>query len=374
MKKIPVLLLFLLCAAATASRFEVVGLSGRQYFFDLYEKNSQAYINAREVCRQLNLTNVLNDTSFTVEGSDGTLRIYHQEMYHSIDADTISDGKKSYFLLRDSLYIRSPLFFSMLETVTPFYYHQSEQTVRISRHPADENSSVTGVVVLDPGHGGKDPGAIGSNDTYEKDVVLELSLKLRDYLETHSDITVYMTREEDVFIPLMDRTTFANEKEADLFLSIHANASPNNSHARGYKLYFLAEAETEMEREIARQENSVIEYEVEDDTDDSFITEAILSDMVSTEFVKESQDFTIYSITHLQEQIKSITELHTGVGQANFFVLRGAEMPAILVESAFISNPREEELLIDPHFQREFSHALGGAVMGFLNDNGGLYE
>jgi N-acetylmuramoyl-L-alanine amidase len=374
MKKVPVILLFFLCAAVAASRFEVVGLSGRQYFFDLYKKNSLAYIDAHGVCRQLNLTNSLHDSSFTVEGSDGTLHIYPQERFHSIDADTISDGKNSYFLSRPSLYIRPTLFFSMLEKVTPFYFHQSENTVRISRHPRDENSSVTGVVVLDPGHGGKDPGAIGRNDTYEKDVVLELSLKLRDYLETHSDITVYMTREEDVFIPLMDRTTFANEKEADLFLSIHANASPNNIHASGYKLYFLAEAETEMEREIARQENSVIEYEVEEGADNAFVIEAILSDMVSTEFVKESQDFTIYSITHLQEQINSITELHTGVGQANFFVLRGAEMPAVLVETAFISNPREEELLITPHFQREFSHALGGAVMGFLNENGGLYE
>jgi N-acetylmuramoyl-L-alanine amidase len=223
-----------------------------------------------------------------------------------------------------------------------------------------------GVVVLDPGHGGKDPGAIGPTGVEEKTVTLKVGLALRDQLQK-AGLTVYMTRDSDEFVGLRERTVFANKKNADLFISIHANAVSGNDARRksvkGYKMYFLSQAKNEEDKLVAMLENAVVE--LEEKSADAGNLQNILTEMVNNEYLKESQDLSILLAETFAARLKKLPSLHTGVGQANFFVLNGAFMPAVLVETAFISHPDEEKLLATESFQKSVATAIFDAVTAF---------
>lgn len=222
-------------------------------------------------------------------------------------------------------------------------------------------------VVIDPGHGGKDAGAVGAANTYEKDAVLAISLELRKLLQEKTDIKVHMTRDTDIFIPLRQRTKFANDKNADLFISVHANSiagdKARKNRVKGYKMYFLSHAKSEDDKRAAMIENSVIE--LEDNTEGGTMLENILNDMANNEYLNESQDISIRITESFAKSITESRKLHTGVGQANFWVLNGAFMPAVLVEAAFISNPTEEKLLSSGKFQKKVAKAICNAVIDF---------
>lgn len=222
-------------------------------------------------------------------------------------------------------------------------------------------------IVIDPGHGGKDPGAIGPNGLKEKDVVLAVSLSLRDALEKNADLKIFMTRSTDVFIPLRQRTKFANEKNADLFISVHANSIAGNRKRKkmikGYKVYFLSQAKNEEDKLAAMIENSVIE--LEEDIKKGDYLQNILIDMANVEFLTESQDLSIMIAESFGISLKKVNKLHTGVGQANFWVLNGAYMPSVLVETCFISNPNEVKLLKNKIFQKKLGVAICDAVIKF---------
>ncbi len=223
-------------------------------------------------------------------------------------------------------------------------------------------------VVIDPGHGGRDPGAVGPGGTLEKDVVLAIGLALREQLKARG-FEVLMTRDKDVFIPLRERTQFANEKKADLFISIHANAIggpwARRDTIRGYKSYFLSQARNEHERLTAMRENAVIE--LEDKPQQYDLLQSVLVDLAGNEFLRQSQEFCIiidqvFSNGSLSNRIP---KLHLGVGQANFWVLNGAYMPSVLFEVGFISNPQEEQLLNCSDVQNEIAQGLTEAVVTF---------
>ncbi|MDG5814888.1 N-acetylmuramoyl-L-alanine amidase [Chitinispirillales bacterium ANBcel5] len=223
-------------------------------------------------------------------------------------------------------------------------------------------------IVLDPGHGGRDPGAIGPGGTKEKTVVLELCLAIRKHLET-AGFTVYMTREKDEFIPLAERTQFANDKKADLFISVHANAVPGSRErretTRGYKVYFLSQARNEHERLAAMRENAVIEFEDKPKNYDNL--QNILIDLAGNEYLRLSQDLCILIDQTLSTGPVSnyMPKLHLGVGQANFWVLNGAYMPSVLIEAGFISNPAEEKLLNDKKIQDTMAASISEAIVQF---------
>jgi N-acetylmuramoyl-L-alanine amidase len=225
------------------------------------------------------------------------------------------------------------------------------------------------VIVVDPGHGGADPGAIGPDNILEKDVVLKIALDLRDLLKDKSDCTVFMTRDKDEFVPLRDRTKFANAKKADLFVSIHANSIGGNkqkkSEARGYKVYFLSQAKNEEDKLVAMTENAVVELE-QKPQDINFL-QNIIVEMMNNEYLTESQNLSILMEESLAANLKKVPKLNTGIGQAPFWVLNGAYMPSVLVETAFISNPQEEKLLADPSFQKKIASALFDAIIDFRN-------
>ncbi|MGM0443527.1 MAG: N-acetylmuramoyl-L-alanine amidase family protein [Fibrobacterota bacterium] len=364
--------IILLCVTAVfGSEAYLVGLSGRVYTISQMKIAAGAFVSPMEISQRLYLNSKKEGERFVLTDDGDTLILDPHKDCAFIGRDTIS-GDRLFRFRSGTLYMAFDQLIDAFDRVTSFSFTRKKDTIFLGRDELDRAyPEVTGLVVIDPGHGGRDPGAIGPDSTLEKDVVLALSLHLKDYLSQMSGITVKMTRDDDRFIPLMERTAMANSHGADLFVSIHANASPNKKQADGFKLYFLSEAETEMDREIARQENAVIEYE---ESEDTTVVNSILSDMIGAEYLKESQELSIQAVEFLDRNVNALRRLHTGVGQANFYVLRGAEMPAVLVESAFISNSREEKLLKDSAFQRRFSRALGGAVIRFMKQYGGIYE
>jgi N-acetylmuramoyl-L-alanine amidase len=242
-----------------------------------------------------------------------------------------------------------------------------EKQLPISVPVQNVDISSVKTIVIDPGHGGKDPGAVGSSGIQEKNVVLAISLKLNNLLKKQSKLKVYLTRDKDVFIPLSERTKFANEKKADLFVSIHANAIPGSNkrkdEIRGYKFYFLSQAKNEEDKLAAMRENAVIELEEKPQNYDNLHN--VLIDLAGNEFLKESQDFCILLDQKFSSSIKKLDKLHLGIGQANFWVLNGAYMPSVLVETGFISNKTEEKLLSDEKFQAQMAKAIFDAIISF---------
>jgi N-acetylmuramoyl-L-alanine amidase len=236
----------------------------------------------------------------------------------------------------------------------------------VKKQTKKEKTSST-IIVLDPGHGGKDPGALSEGGIKEKDVVLAIGLKAREYLKKNKNLTIHMTREKDVFIPLADRTRFANDKKAHLFISIHADAISGNKKRKlsikGYKIYFLSQAKNEEDKLVAMRENAVIKLEEKPQNYSNL--QNVLIEMAGNEYLKESQDLCILLEKAFSSRLKKMRKLHRGVGQANFWVLNGAFMPSVLIETGFLSNKKEEKLLKTASFQEEMAAAINAAVLDF---------
>ena len=216
-------------------------------------------------------------------------------------------------------------------------------------------------LVLDPGHGGKDPGAIGTVGTLEKTVVLDIVERLKRKLEEQG-FEVLLTRSTDRYVPLSARSKFACEKKADLFISVHANASPNRS-ACGFETYFLSEAKSDWERAVAARENAALEFELADSSADVEDLELILTDLAQNEYLTESSELAaaIQETTFPHARIRN-----RGVRQANFYVLRCNYMPAVLVECGFLTNRSEEKLLRNPNHRERISEGIARGIAEFV--------
>lgn len=216
-------------------------------------------------------------------------------------------------------------------------------------------------VVLDAGHGGKDPGAIGKYGTMEKDVVLDIVKRTGKLLEK-SGIKVFYTRDEDVFVPLLDRTKMANDTNGKLFVSIHANANKNRK-IQGFETYLLRPGKSEDAIEVASRENSVINLEEFKDQYADLSGEAlIMATMAQSMFMKESED--LASIIQM-ELDKRLNTPNRGVKQAGFYVLIGASMPNVLVEVGFLSNPSEEKKLKQSSHKQRIAESLFEGIKQF---------
>ena len=216
-------------------------------------------------------------------------------------------------------------------------------------------------VVLDAGHGGKDPGAVGKYGTKEKDVVLDITKRAGRLLEK-SGIKVVYTRDEDVFVPLLDRTKIANDVNGKLFVSIHTNANKNRK-VQGFETFLLRPGKSEDAIEVASRENSVINLEEFTDRYEELTGEAlIMATMAQSMFMKESED--LASIMQM-ELDKKLDTPNRGVKQAGFYVLIGASMPNALVEVGFISNPSEEKRLRQSAHKQKIAEAIYQAIKHF---------
>jgi N-acetylmuramoyl-L-alanine amidase len=201
-------------------------------------------------------------------------------------------------------------------------------------------------VVIDAGHGGKDPGAVGANGLKEKDVCLNVALKLGKYIEENiKDVQVIYTRKTDVFIELHERANIANRKNADLFISIHVNAS-TNKEAYGAETYVLGLHRSEANLEVAKRENSVIELEEDADKNYSFNPNTpeghIMMSLAQNAYLEQSIDFASKIQNEFREKVKRHDR---GVRQAGFYVLYKTTMPSVLIELGFLSHLEEEKFL-----------------------------
>lgn len=211
------------------------------------------------------------------------------------------------------------------------------------------------LMVLDAGHGGHDPGAIGPSGLQEKEVVLDVTKRLARLVEEGLGVKVALTRAGDAFVPLRERTSFANAQRADLFVSIHANAH-RASASEGVETYFLSSEATDNEaRQVAALENGVIQLESEQAKANMDILKSILWDLAQSEFQQESSRL---AETVQDAMVGSLRIPTRGVKQAGFYVLGGAAMPAILVEIGFLTNRREEQKLKDPGYRERIAKAI----------------
>ena len=212
------------------------------------------------------------------------------------------------------------------------------------------------LVVLDAGHGGHDSGAVGPTGVQEKEVVLDVTRRVARMVEDGGlGIKVALSRSGDVFVPLRDRTNFANKQRADLFVSIHANAHPR-AVSEGVETYFLSSEASDTEaRQIAAIENGAVQLETPASRQKNDAVKSILWDLAQSEFQQESS---FLAETVLDSMTKSLRLVNRGVKQAGFYVLGGAAMPAILIEIGFLTNPKEEKKLSTPEYREAAAKAI----------------
>jgi N-acetylmuramoyl-L-alanine amidase len=221
-----------------------------------------------------------------------------------------------------------------------------------------------GRIVVDPGHGGHDTGTIGKGGLREKDLVLDVALELRTLLEEKLGAEVILTRDSDVFVSLEERTALANQREADLFISIHANSSSNRSIS-GVETYFLSFARTAAEREVAARENATSESNIRDLQD--LVTKIARADKSA-----ESRELAAIIQRQLYTGSRRLfpAPRNRGVRSAPFIVLIGANMPSVLAEVAFISNPKDEKLLKKEDNRQRLARALFSGIEGYMKTLG----
>lgn len=219
------------------------------------------------------------------------------------------------------------------------------------------------VVVIDPGHGGIEKGAVGPSGLEEKDVALDLAKRLKELLESRAGVTAVLTRSDDRVVAHDERTAIANYNRADLFLSIHLNGSHRRS-ARGAETYFLSEDATDDEaRTLAALENRGAG--AVDDPSEVEGLELVLWELAQNRYLAESSRLG----ERIQDELNRLTGTRNrGVRQAPFRVLRGATMPAVLVEVGFISNPEEEGKFRRDGYRDRIVRALANAVEAYLGD------
>jgi N-acetylmuramoyl-L-alanine amidase len=237
-----------------------------------------------------------------------------------------------------------------------------EQPPLKSKSKPDKNRPI--LIMLDPGHGGEDPGAVGPSGTREKDVVLKIAKQLKRMIDAERNMKAYMTRDEDVFIPLGVRVAKARKLNADLFISIHADAFLNPS-ARGSSVFALSEqgATSTAARYLAKTQNEAdLIGGVKITSKDRYLAHTLL-DLTQTATINDSLKLGKSVLSKIGE----LNRLHKDeVEQAGFAVLKAPDIPSILVETAFISNPDEERRLMDTAFQQKVAESIFGGVRSYF--------
>ena len=218
-------------------------------------------------------------------------------------------------------------------------------------------------IVLDAGHGGKDPGTLGRRGTKEKDIALDITKRVGLLLEKNTKLKVIYTRREDVFIPIWERTKIANEANGKMFLSIHLNGNPNKT-AYGFETYLLRPGKTEDAIEVAHRENEVIKLEdrSENKYRDLSGENLIIATMAQSVYMKESEELAAM----IQEEMgKKVKSKNRGVKQAGFHVLIDASMPNVLIEAGFLTNANEERNLRKSSYRQIIANSIYRAIVKF---------
>lgn len=311
-------------------------------------------------------------------------------LYFDLHGCILPKKVKSSFALNDGTIknVRSSQFKSDIvrvvldiQTLKSFYAFTLEDPHRLvidvytgePRAPSEKNTArkeSAGIkkIVIDPGHGGHDPGAIGPGGLREKDIVLDLGKKLGEILNEEYNMDVILTREKDVFVPLNERTDIANRQKADLFISIHANASPRRA-ARGIETYVLNWTSDVEATKVAARENK-ISFERMQKVQGEL--QMILLDMARSnkrdESLKLARNVQDSMVNTLRKNYSRIEDLN--VKQALFYVLIGAEMPSVLLETSFISNHEEEKRLSSASYRKELAESIARGILAYVRRSG----
>ncbi len=289
------------------------------------------------------------------------------DLYRSPDANPVAKSKTSASRSHDP---RSKVIsggIKALETVGPAVAASPKAAIPTSRGDRTLTRMLglkIGRIVIDPGHGGHDIGTAGPGGLIEKDLVLSLARELRKLLQERLGAEVFLTRNDDTFVSLEERTTIANEHRADLFISIHANSSRNHSIS-GVETYYLDFAKTESEREVASRENASSSNNVRD-------LEDLIKKIAQADKSSESRELASIVQKNLYTGARrtfSLTQ-DRGVRKAPFIVLIGANMPSVLVEVAFISNPQDERLMKKQANQALIAGSLFNGIESYMRSLG----
>jgi N-acetylmuramoyl-L-alanine amidase len=268
--------------------------------------------------------------------------------------------RKSYIFLIPALcllgsFLASPFHSNFLA----FAGQQQERSKEIILIDPQKRSKIK-TIVIDPGHGGEELGAEGVSGIYEKDIVLDLALRLKRQLQREEELKVMLTREKDINLSLDERTAIANHNHADLFISIHVNASKGKK-VKGAETFFLSyEATDEEIRTLAALENNAVG--IPEKKLDGGKIEMILWDMAQMQYLQESSELA----ETIQAELNELLGIKDrGVKQAPFRVLMGATMPAVLIEVGFLSNPEEEEELRKGIYRESIARAVYQSVLSY---------
>lgn len=306
------------------------------------------------------------DLELSTDFQEATLTILEKELTFYFDNNWVKYKEKSYNL-HDNVQVIGGIFFIpeyILQLISDnFFSHK----INIEGEQIYINLPITNHysihrIVLDPGHGGRDPGAVGRTlYLQEKNLVLDIAKIAKRKLESRLGVEVLLTRGNDDFVSLGDRTEFANEQQADLFVSLHCNAAWDR-RSMGTEVYYLSTAQSDEARAVEALENEVIKFEDKKSKSRYSDLDFILYDMRQAEHLKESADLAEMCQNSL---VKRLQTKDRGVKQANFYVLRGAFMPAILAEIAFVSNKNEEKKLNSQNFRTRAAESLYKSIKQF---------
>jgi N-acetylmuramoyl-L-alanine amidase len=261
-----------------------------------------------------------------------------------------------------------------------FYIEENPRSVVITlRTPVTGNTQnqllekrskwLIDTIVLDAGHGGKDPGAVAYDGTQEKMITLDVVKRLGKLLERNSDIKVVYTRSTDVFVPIRERTKIANQAGGKLFISVHCN-STRNRYAYGSETYLLSTEKNDQAVEVTELENKVIQFEENQEFYEKLTSEQhILAVMTQNQYQKESGKLAALIENKFIKKMHSHSKYSRGVKQAGFYVLFGASMPNVLTEIGFISNREDLKRLKSAAYRQKIAEALYEAIMEFKQQN-----
>jgi N-acetylmuramoyl-L-alanine amidase len=222
------------------------------------------------------------------------------------------------------------------------------------------------LLMIDPGHGGRDPGAIGISGTHEKDVTLDIARRMADALSAQQGVTVKLTRDEDVFLPLEERVRIGRQAQADMFLSIHADSAPNSA-ARGLSVYTLSEkASDSFSKLLADHENEAdLMGGMDLPAADKEVT-AILFDLAARRTRNTAQHA---KASFVQTMSRNWHLLERPMRAANFVVLRAPDVPSMLVETGFLSNPKDEQILRQPVEREKIARLMAKDLTAILDSS-----
>ncbi len=244
--------------------------------------------------------------------------------------------------------------------------HEVKKNINYKKTYFTSKITTDKIIIIDPGHGGKDTGAIGYKRLREKNAVLKIALKLGKYLRRYG-YKVYYTRKSDRFIKLRNRTHFANLKKADIFISIHANAAPKRSQylsAKGVETYFLSPARSTRAKRVSAKENSA------DISSMDYYSKQVFLNFLNREKIVASNKLAIDIQRGILKNVKKrYRVVDGGVRKAPFWVLVGAQMPAVLIETGYITNPTEAKRLFNPYYEDLLAKGIANGVVSYFEKN-----